>query len=281
MNDSNLPNENLHDSTLSSLYQQSKLDEPSMAIDSAIMQQARKAVEKKSKRNFLNLSWLIPAASTAMILLAVTITYQNRNSALVEEKPMTVMSDSTHLERRSMAKQEAPSPETSPEPEAFEDNAIENESLAETKAASAPMEMKKSKRMAAPTITQMDEVAVNESQLGMAADMESEMKADIAEPVLQAAPQAISRSKEQAETEHFTAKAMAKRQALSMPEITATDEVHHEPRDPKVWIKEIEELLSQGKEDEAREEFKAFRKQFPDYKVEKKLENKLTLKEKL
>jgi len=66
-----------HDDQLSQLYQQSRMEEPPMSLDSAILTQARKVVEKPEKKRIWNrIGWMVPLASTAIILLTATLVIQ-------------------------------------------------------------------------------------------------------------------------------------------------------------------------------------------------------------
>ncbi|HXH71502.1 MAG TPA: hypothetical protein VNI58_01635, partial [Mariprofundaceae bacterium] len=59
---------------ISRLYRQSRIEEPPMRLDSAILREARHSVEPKP--GFRLRAWLLPIASTAVVLLAVTVVIQ-------------------------------------------------------------------------------------------------------------------------------------------------------------------------------------------------------------
>lgn len=68
----------IHDESLSHIYRQSRIEEPPMALDSAILSQARKAVEKRKLRWSLA-GWLLPLGSVAVVMLAATLFIQMRH----------------------------------------------------------------------------------------------------------------------------------------------------------------------------------------------------------
>ena len=76
MNDSD---HDLHDELLSNLYQQSRIEEPPMALDSAILTEARKAVEKPERKSIWNrMGWMMPLASVAVAMLTVSLFIQTK-----------------------------------------------------------------------------------------------------------------------------------------------------------------------------------------------------------
>ena len=59
---------------ISRLYQQTRLEEPPMKLDSAVLREARRAVEKKSRFNLAQ--WLLPLGSVAVVMLTATLFIQ-------------------------------------------------------------------------------------------------------------------------------------------------------------------------------------------------------------
>jgi len=70
-------NDDPHDEYLSSLYRQSRIEEPPMALDSAILSEARQAVAKPERRSLVG--WLLPLGSVAVVVLAATLLIQMRH----------------------------------------------------------------------------------------------------------------------------------------------------------------------------------------------------------
>jgi len=64
------------DDDISRLYQKSRHEQPPMRLDSAILSEARKAVEKKPGWNFAR--WLVPLTSVALVMLTATLFIQTR-----------------------------------------------------------------------------------------------------------------------------------------------------------------------------------------------------------
>ncbi|MDX8387565.1 MAG: hypothetical protein R8M46_03390 [Ghiorsea sp.] len=85
-----------------------------MSLDSKILHQARKAVEKKNVKSWWQLHWLVPTASTAMILLAVTVSLQNRNNEMIYEYDVSTMSDSAQMQNLEPAKRNEEKATSSP-----------------------------------------------------------------------------------------------------------------------------------------------------------------------
>jgi len=95
MNDSQQPNTpDLEDSKLSALYQQSRIEEPSMKLDSTILTQARTSTEKQpaEKRSYFgfNIRWLIPLSSFALAMLTVTLFIQIKQEHPAIIAPSTI-----------------------------------------------------------------------------------------------------------------------------------------------------------------------------------------------
>ena len=64
----------LHDENISKLYKKTRIEEPPMALDSAILTQARKVVEKRSL--WRRTSWLVPLTTVALTVLTVSVVIQ-------------------------------------------------------------------------------------------------------------------------------------------------------------------------------------------------------------
>jgi hypothetical protein len=64
----------LHDEYISRLYKKTRIEEPPMALDSAILTQARKVVEKRSL--WRRTSWLVPLTTVALTVLTVSVVIQ-------------------------------------------------------------------------------------------------------------------------------------------------------------------------------------------------------------
>ena len=65
----------LHDGNISKLYKKTRIEEPPMALDSAILTEARKAVEKR-KSLWHRVRWMVPLTSFALAMLTATLFIQ-------------------------------------------------------------------------------------------------------------------------------------------------------------------------------------------------------------
>jgi len=70
-------NDDTHDEQLSQLYRQSRIEEPPMALDAAVLSAARQAVEKQPRWRLSG--WLLPLGSVAVVMLAATLLIQMRH----------------------------------------------------------------------------------------------------------------------------------------------------------------------------------------------------------
>jgi len=77
MDDLHKPHHDFHDGHISDIYQHSRIEEPPMSLDSAVLTHARQAIEKTTRKPFWKrISWFIPVSSTAMILITVSLVMQ-------------------------------------------------------------------------------------------------------------------------------------------------------------------------------------------------------------
>jgi len=77
------PNNPESDVELSRLYQRSRVDEPSMHLDSAILSAARNSVDtpKKKRHIWCTLRWAIPVTTFALALLTVSLVIHQKQEA--------------------------------------------------------------------------------------------------------------------------------------------------------------------------------------------------------
>lgn len=227
----------MNDEQLSRLYQKSRVEEPPMALDSAILSHARKAVEKPEKRAYLH--WFAPLASTAVILLTVTLvlTMQDEQGELSIISKEAVVSASEKQPINAFVDQSSIMAEKLQLESAAETVDMEQEVAATAASPTvSPLPARRAKMMPtaeAPAKPMMlhDKVFVEETATG-AVRLQAEA---VAELYLQS---------------------QKKRKATSLPSISG-------------WLKRIRTLIQQGKLNEARKELKAFSKVHPDYKLPK------------
>jgi len=156
-----------HDDDLSRLYQKTRIEEPPMKLDSAILREARKAVEKKSGRNLTR--WLAPLTSVALVMLTATLIIQMRKEqpALIAPpepatKTTTPMKEQTPgegtvMQEREMQDAAAPPPKR---------NAMEDVDRLRPRANEAMQKALK------------QEEAIGESRLGKAKELPTAGRAD-------------------------------------------------------------------------------------------------------
>jgi len=222
----------IHDDDLSRLYQKSRIEEPPMGLDSAILTQARKAVEKK-KNLWCKVRWMVPLTSFALAMLTATLFIQMKQEhpEILEPSSIAPISPSSTLQteetmkddiQRNLKKREVAADKEQTEKR---DRAGTPAPAMELKSAPAEIEM-------APAKTLMKQPKKLKREALGASQFRSREK--ISE-VDSAAP--------------------------SQPELLKEDI----SLDPEVWIAKIRQLVEQEKRDEAIKELNAFRATYPDY----------------
>jgi len=220
------------DEGISRLYKKTRIEEPSMGLDSAILTQARQAVEKK-KNLWSRARWMVPLTSFALAMLTATLFIQMK-----QEHP-NLLAPSSVI---------APAPEFQAEEGMKDDIQRELKKRAVTK---GKEKAEKGDAAGAPAPTMELKSAP--------AEMEATPARNLMKPLKKTKQEAVGAS-------HFRS-----REALSETDATApaqTETLKDEAvPDPENWIVKIRALLKDGKQDKALKELKAFRASYPNYKL--------------
>jgi hypothetical protein len=227
----------MHDDGISRLYQKSRIEEPPMALDSAILTEARKAVEKR-KSLWHRARWMVPLTSFALAMLTATLFIQMK-----QEHPEILQSSPT------------PSSAIQTEEGLKDDLRIK--------------QMDRQKRSIAPVDKEQSKKRKGSGAPAPAMELKSapaEMEIAPATP-LNAQPKKMMKQKQ----ESMGASQFRSRESLSEADSAAPPQTKalkgQTALTPGVWVEKIRKLLKQGKKDEAIKELKAFRAAYPDYKL--------------
>ncbi|MDX8404103.1 MAG: hypothetical protein R8K54_06820 [Mariprofundaceae bacterium] len=99
----------LHDESLANLYQQTRIEEPPMALDSVILSEARKSVEKAKEKPIWNrIGWIPSLATAAVALLTVSLVIQTGQEH--PESMAPAMIDAAPMQEQGMAIEEDEQP---------------------------------------------------------------------------------------------------------------------------------------------------------------------------
>jgi len=218
-----------HNKSLSSIYQKSKIEEPPMRLDSAILSQGRKAVEKR-KSLWCKVHWLIPLSSFAITLLTATLYIQMKQEhpEILEPSsiaPLTTLQTEErlkddiqqHLKKRTITSDKEQTKTRTAAPA----------SAMEMKSAPIEMEASPAKNlMEQPKKLKRETIGASQFR-----SRESLSEADSVAPVQSKVPKS--------------------------PIIS----------DPETWVAKIRILLEQKRRNEAINELEAFKAAHPDYQL--------------
>lgn len=230
----------LHDDHLSNIYQQSRVDEPPMALDSAILTQARKAVATPEKKSMWNrMGWKMPLASVAVAMLTVSLIIQTKQEHPEVMAPELMIDVAPMLERGIAPEEDDGVFNRSEERESAKD-IIEKKSVAapkakQTHASPAPS----APAQAAKRMMKMESRPATMQQF-------------------QATPAPV-------QSEPITSDMMdAETGYLGTVQIKSKAVIELSIEE---WLKKIRKLIKDGKIDEARKSQVAFNKAHPDYSL--------------
>ena len=242
MND---PDKALHDAELSNLYQQSRIDEPPMALDSAILTQARQAVEKPARKPlWRRIGWRMPLATVAIAMLTVSLFLQMKQEQpeLLAPAPQEML-DVSPMQEGAMMDEDAPAPKR------------------ERGASSLQKESKKSLGELAPKAMQVAPSSVSGAATEPPASgqmLKPQDSPGTASTLMHAPAAADSLA---------TGAASEKRESdagLASPEAEIEN-----------WLQDIRQLIREGKLDEAKGSLNAFRDTYPEYSVPEEIASTL------
>lgn len=222
-----------NDAELSRLYQKTRVEEPPMHLDSAILSAARNSVDTPKKRHiWCMLRWAIPVTTFALALLTVSLVIHQKKEA----PGLLMQGNKSEMER-------APGV-VSP---------MRRKGKADSYERTAPKITGKASAHAPPS-KQLNKKARPAVQVeGFSAPRES--KAISSPPSGPAASRPAKMNREL--------------RGLAEKTMPAMDMTH----DPALWIKRIMMLEKQGHHTEAKASLKKFRVQYPDYPIPPELEN--------
>jgi len=219
---------------LSRLYQKSRVEEPPMHLDSAILSTARNSVDtpKKKRHIWCTLRWAIPVTTFALALLTVSLVIHQK-----QEAPGLLMQDNK--------------PEMERMPEAV--SPMQKKGKMDSFGRTAPKITGKASMNAPPSKQLKKKARPAVLEEGFSTPRESKV---ISSPLSR--PAASRPAKMNRELRGLG--------AIQTPAMDMT-------RDPALWIKRIMTLKKQGKDTEAKASLKKFRVQYPNYPVPPELEN--------
>jgi type IV secretory pathway VirB10-like protein len=256
MNDSD---KDLHDEQLSNLYQQSRIEEPPMALDSVILTQARKAVEKPEKKRIWNrIGWVIPLASVAVAMLTVSLFIQTKqehpeifdSEIMYDVAPMEegIISEEKEATEPLMDRKMRVAPAPKPAKEVMEKKAVSPPAIRLRSASPAP------------------------SSTTGAAYQTPKSKRKLEKQSRPAAASTFMAAPEPAQSDSLESglinKEMESRDAIRSQSIRSQSEAESRVSvevQIKTWLKQIRELIQQGKTDDARKSMEEFRSAHPDH----------------
>ncbi len=219
---------NMHDEGISRIYQQSRIEEPPMGLDSAILTQARNAVETKNT-SWRGMRWMFPLTSFALVMLTATLFIQMKQEYPEILEPSSVTSPALQVEERlDDVQSDLRKRKTTV-------NKEQTEKRDAAGASSPAMEMK-----SAPA----------EMEVAPAKNLKMMSKEPLKQEVMGTSP---FRSRENLSE--------ADSAAPSQPELLKGQA----SPDPEAWIVKIRNLLKQKNRDEAIKELETFRLVYPDY----------------
>ncbi len=227
-----------NDSGLSRAYKDAAREKPPTALDAAILQEARRAVDHGGRvaRSPFARTWLVPASLAAVLLLTVgLVTFVSRESG------------------------EAPSPAGAPR-RALEADRLQSQqprSKLEAQAPAAPLAEE-------PALMMQQKVPAEKK--AAPAPLPAKMRTDAPASVTPAMVPAESTERMRARDEVGRKSKEDKREQRPPAALTATE---MRALSPEEWLKRIAQLREQGKHDEAEASLAAFKTRYPDYPIEK------------
>jgi hypothetical protein len=227
-----------NDSELSRAYKEAAGEKPPAALDAAILEEARRAVDHGGRvaRGPFARTWLVPASLAAVLLLTVgLVTFVSRENgeALSPAGAPRRALEADRLQSqqpRSQLEAQAPAAPLADEPALMK----QQKAPAEKKAAPAPPPVK--------------------------------MRTDVPASVTPAMVPAEVTERRRARDEVGRQGKEDKREQRPPAALTATE---MRALSPEEWLKRIVQLRDQGKHDEADTSLAAFKKRYPNYPIEK------------
>jgi hypothetical protein len=245
-------------SEVSARYRAGAEDEPPVRLDAAILAAAHREVEQPRKRRH----WQVPASIAAMLVIGVSLVLLVR-----ENEPPLPSLDRPASDEAKLAKPAPPQPAMKAQPQARANSHREDRPSRE-----------RSARPAREPGARDEAAATQENTAsGTAAPPASAPAAPVVAEPAKSAEQEQSRI---AESSDFSSGKKAKALAdaaiesrLSAQALRKEDAAA--PPQPRDWLGKIDDLLRDGKEDEARRQLLGFRQQYPHYPLPERLQGLL------
>ncbi len=211
-----------------------------MKLDSSVLSEARRAVEKKPRFNFTR--WLVPLSSTAAILLTATLLFH-----LQQEQPelLPLKQQAKEFSAPATLGKTSPAPESTPLKEKLMKDVRRQTEIAKP----AKREAVAPTPIPAPAAPAAAEDAATAPARNFS---DKEMKQEF-----------MGRSQLRARD----AAGVAAPAASKPTQTEAVPEAEAAILEPGIWIEKIRALLKEGKKEEARKEFEAFKAAYPDYEL--------------
>jgi len=230
-----------YDEQLSRIYQQSRIEEPPMALDSAILTQARKAVEAPAKiALWKRMRWMIPLASTVIVLLTASLFIQMKAEHPESITQDLIMDAAPMKEQREIVEQvedmirkKVPAPAK---------EAVGNKNAGAVKAMQGTS-------LQAPIL---DAIPAPKSS------------APVEKQSLPAPAKLYKSARPPVQTDAVTSDFFEKMMGDVEPEAQRSVTGLAAPMPVEVWLKQIRTLIRNGKLDEADISMQGFRKRYPD-----------------
>lgn len=250
---------NTDEEKISDLYHQGNNESPSSLLDDAILSAAHDAVHKpftdknvKAKSPFSG-SWPATVSIAAVLIITVILvplieqdTPLPTNTAPVEENLLSPREQEVQLEQNIELKREQDTVSRLPA-----DAEKKQENLKAKKRSQMKSQEVRSDQ-SAPAMSSL----VEPEDTNSAVAVQKAKPASISTGELQLMQDGLHERAEESTSEQTLATALA--EPLT-PAYTST---------PKMWLAEIQRLIDQGEIKQARKEFEAFKKQYPDEKIE-------------
>ncbi|MEO8005696.1 MAG: hypothetical protein ABI771_12365 [Betaproteobacteria bacterium] len=267
---------------VSERYREVVRDEPPSRLDARILEAARREVAQPPRRNWLRIpvrrEWQVPASIAAVLVLAVSL-----GLVVGDNEPPLVPADGFGAGHPSV--EEAKLAKASPPQLAMKDKARSNVASDRESRPSRDRSERPDRQLlarAAPSSSQSSNAAAPAIQ-EVPATQPAQALPPAAAPapyVADAAVAAKSREPEQAPAAEGAAEREKKKTESSdalTGRIAAVQGLRKQDNakqiaDAKDWVRRLEELLTAGKQAEARDQLTIFRARYPDYPLPERLQ---------
>jgi hypothetical protein len=269
------------DSSVSRQYRQLSSEQVPPSLDRLVLRQAEDAVKRPSRPAWLRWAAPLAVAASAVLVVSIVIETGMQNEKLVSA-PVTQSKRAAEvpIERRLIDESAdvPPPPKLAvPPPEVADVQADSAPTGARRRsepapvAAPAPARAPEKKALATPPVANEAGAALAREQFANAERQKSQLEAAAREQ-LSASQRAMRGDQSQPADPRETIEKLEPKSVLSYsrPINVTTDNVatlQKTHTDPEAWLKEIRQLRTDNKQEEADREWRRFRETFPDYEV--------------